>query len=124
MKRPARSPKGRRFKSLTPAVSKKALKKMVRELRKMKIHRRTKMSIEDIAEMINPKVRGWINYYGRYRKRILKQIFHNLNVRLLKWIRNKYKKFRYRIRTAKRWLKNVCKSNYKLFAPWSFGVRT
>ena len=121
--RPARSPKGRRFKSFSPAVSKMALKKIVRELRKMKIHRRTKMSIEDIAEMINPKVRGWINYYGRYRKRILKQIFHNLNVRLLKWIRNKYKRFRYRIRAAKRWLKNVCKSNSKLFAHWSFGVR-
>jgi len=41
----------------------------------------------------------------------------------LKWVRNKYKRFRYRIRAAKRWLKNVYKSNSKLFAHWSFGVR-
>jgi RNA-directed DNA polymerase len=121
--RPTRSPKGRRFKSFSPAVSKEALKKMAREIRRLKIHRRTEMSIEEIAKMLNPKLRGWIYYYGKFRLVCLKHFLHRLNVRLLKWIRNKYKALRYRVRAAKSWLKNVCKNNPNLFAHWRFGVR-
>ena len=101
--RPTRSPKGRRFKSFSPAVSKEALKKMAREIRRLKIHRRTEMSIEEIAKMLNPKLRGWIYYYGKFRLVCLKHFLHRLNVRLLKWIRNK--------------------NNPNLFAHWRFGVR-
>jgi len=121
--RPARSPKGKRFKSFQPEVSKRALKNMAREVRRMKIHRWTNASIEDIARTLNPKIRGWINYYGKFRRICLKHFLHRLNVRLLKWIRNKYKRLRYRIKTAKIWLKNVYKGNPNLFAHWSFGVR-
>lgn len=121
--RPTRSPKGRRFKSFSPAVSKEALKKMAREIRRLRIHRRTEMSIEEIAKMLNPKLRGWIYYYGKFRLVCLKHFLHRLNVRLLKWIRNKYKALRYRVRAAKSWLKNVYKNNPDLFAHWRFGVR-
>ena len=121
--RPTRSPKGRRFKSFSPAVSKEALKKMAREIRRLKIHRRTEMNIEEIAKMLNPKLRGWIYYYGKFRLVCLKHFLHRLNVRLLKWIRNKYKALRYRVRAAKSWLKNVYKNNPDLFAHWRFGVR-
>jgi RNA-directed DNA polymerase len=54
----ARSPKGRRFKSFSPAVSKEALKRMRSEIKKLKIHRRVDISIEEIAKMLNPKLRG------------------------------------------------------------------
>jgi len=121
--RRARSPKGRRFKSFSPAVSREALKKMVSEIRGMGIHRRVDMSIEEIAEMLNPKLRGWINYYGKFRRDSLKHFLHRLNVRLLKWIRNKYKSLRYNYRSAKMWLKNVYKGNPSLFAHWRFGVK-
>jgi len=121
--RPTRSPKGTRFKSFSPAVSKEALKKMAREIRRLKIHRRTEMSIEEIAKMLNPKLRGWIYYYGKFRLVCLKHFLHRLNVKLLKWIRNKYKALRYRVRAAKSWLKNVYKNNPDLFAHWRFGVR-
>ena len=57
---------------------------------------RTEAELREVMQVLE------INYYGRYRKKILKQIFHNLNVRLLQWIRNKYKRFRYSIRAAKR----------------------
>jgi len=96
---------------------------MAREVRRMRIHRRTHMRIEEIAGLLNPKLRGWINYYGKFRKARFKYFLHNLNIRLLKWIRNKYKRFRNRIKATKRWLKNVCKINPYLFAHWSFGVK-
>ncbi len=56
--RPTKSPRGRRFKSFSPAVSREALKKMAREIRRLRIHRRTEMSIEEIAKMLNPNLRG------------------------------------------------------------------
>ena len=121
--RPARSPKGRRFKSFSPAVSEEALKKMISEIKRLRIHRRVDMSIEEIAKMLNPKLRGWIYYYGKFRRISLKYFLHRLNVRLLKWIRNKYKALRHRVRAAKLWLKNVYKINPDLFAHWRFGVR-
>jgi len=121
--RRTRSPKGRRFKSFSPAVSREALKKKASELRRMRIQRRVDMSIEEMAEMLNPKLRGWINYYGKFRRNSLKHFLHRLNVRLLKWIRNKYKSFQYKVRSAKMWLKNVYKNNPSLFAHWRFGVK-
>lgn len=120
--REARSTRGRKFQAFSPSVSKQALRKMVREVRRMRIHLWTEVGIEKIAEMLNPKLRGWINYYGKFRKSGLKHFLFSLNVRLLKWIRNKYKRFRHSVGGAKMWLKNVFKNNPKQFAHWSFGV--
>lgn len=120
--REARSTQGRKFQAFSPSVSKQALRKMAREVRRMRIHLWTEVGIEKIAEMLNPKLRGWINYYGKFRKSGLKYFLFSLNVRLLKWIRNKYKRFRHSVGGAKMWLKNVFKNNPKQFAHWSFGV--
>ena len=60
--RPARLPKGRKFKSFSPAVSKETLKKIMSEIKRLRIHRRVDMSIEEIAKMLNPKLRDWIYY--------------------------------------------------------------
>lgn len=120
--RKTRSPKGRRFQSFSPAISKEALKKVVREIRRFKFQMWSSHGIEDIANELNPKLRGWINYYGKFRRSALRPCFHRLNVRLLKWVRFKYKKYRYKIKCAKFWLKNVFRSNPRLFAHWSCGV--
>ena len=47
----------------------------------------------------------------------------NLSIRLLKWIRNKDKALRYRVRAAKSWLKECVQNNPDLFADWRFGAR-
>jgi hypothetical protein len=121
--RPARSPKGRKFKTFSPGVSNEALKKMGSEIKRLRIHRRTDMSIEEIAKMLNPKLRGWLYYYGKFRRDCLKHFLYRLNVRLLKWVRNKYKSLRNRVRASVLWLKKVYRNNPGLFAHWSFGVR-
>lgn len=50
---------------------------MVREVRGMKIHRWTNASIEDIVCTLNPKIKGWIYYCGKFRKAKLKYFLHN-----------------------------------------------
>ena len=63
--RGARS-KGRNFTSFLPAISPEALKAKSARLREMRIHRRTDLSLDDLARWLNPIVSGWINYYGRF----------------------------------------------------------
>jgi RNA-directed DNA polymerase len=54
------------FCSFSPAISKKATEKIRDEIRGWKLHRCTEQSIGDLARKINPKLRGWFNYYGRF----------------------------------------------------------
>ena len=65
--RGARS-KGRNFTGFLPAMSPEALKAKSARLREMRIHRRTDLSLDDLARWLNPIVSGWINYYGRYNR--------------------------------------------------------
>ena len=54
------------FCSFNPAVSPSAMKAMRAKIRELRLRRRTEWSLADIAYRINPLLRGWINYYGRY----------------------------------------------------------
>ena len=58
------------FTAFLPAISPEALKAISGEVRRWRLHRRTGHDLDDLAEWINPIVRGWMNYYGRfYRSR-------------------------------------------------------
>jgi RNA-directed DNA polymerase len=63
--RGARSKNGRNFTGFLPAISPDALKAKSADLRRMRIHRRTDLSLDDLARWLNPIIAGWINYYGR-----------------------------------------------------------
>ena len=69
--RGARSKNGRNFTGFLPAISPEALKAKGAELRRMRIHRRTDLSLDDLARWLNPIVAGWINYYGRFYRTAL-----------------------------------------------------
>ena len=56
------------FLAFTPAISPKSATAIRREMRSWRLHRRNDLPIEEIAKMVNPAVRGWINYYGSFRR--------------------------------------------------------
>src|SRR5690348_15582337 len=62
--RKSQDKQGRRFLSFEPAISKDALKRIGREVRSWRLHRRSDLSFAELARRINPIVAGWINYYG------------------------------------------------------------
>ena len=69
--RPRESKAGRsgaRFTLFQPAMSPMALKAKSQELRGWRIHRRTAMDLSELAEWLNPIVRGWMNYYGEINR--------------------------------------------------------
>ena len=108
----------------TPQVSRAARQAMHRKLKSLRLHRRSDLSLDQIAKWINPMLHGWINYYGRYRKSALYYAFYQLNAILTRWAMRKFKKLRRRYRKAKQWLGRIARRDPNLLAHWSkLGVR-
>jgi hypothetical protein len=61
-------------------------------IRDLDIRRRTQVSLGDIALQINPLLRGWIEYYGRYTPSALSPMLRHVNQTLLAWAMRKYKR--------------------------------
>ena len=59
---------GAYFFSVNPAISDEAAKRIRRQVRSWRLHRRSGSTLGGLAREINPIVRGWINYYGRFYK--------------------------------------------------------
>jgi group II intron reverse transcriptase/maturase len=119
--RGARS-KGRNFTGFLPAISPEALKAKNAELRRMRIHRRTDLSLDDLARWLNPIVSGWINYYGRFYRTALDPLLKRVNAYLRRWAGRKYKRLRTNKRYS-RWLAGLLSRQPALFAHWRL-VRT
>jgi group II intron reverse transcriptase/maturase len=114
--RGARS-KGRNFTGFLPAISPEALTAKSVELRKMRIHRRTDLSLDDLARWLNPIVSGWINYYGRFYRSALNPLLRRINAYLRRWVGRKYKRLRTRKRYD-RWLAGLLSRQPDLFIQW------
>jgi RNA-directed DNA polymerase len=116
---------GKYFVSFLPAISAKAAKTLRATIRTWKLaSTRNNQRLEDLAEVINPVVRGWMNYYGRFYRSRLVQVLRHLNDVLGAWVRWKYKhRYKRRERASMHWLGRVARRDPKLFAHWQFGVR-
>ena len=81
-------------------------------------------TLEDLTRLINPAVRGWMNYYGRffYRSKCV-QVLRYVNAALARWARRKYKRFRRRERASMHWLGRIARRDPNLFVLWQLGIR-
>lgn len=119
--RSSRNKWGKLFVNFTPAMSKKAVKRIMEEIREWKLHKRMSENIEDLASFINPKVRGWINHYGMFNRSALLQITSYIEYKLADWARRKYKRLKTRLRKAKTWLRRIRNRQHNTpFEHWKF----
>ncbi len=107
------------FTSFQPAVSREALKRMGGEVRRWRIHLRTTADIAALAEWINPVVRGWMNYYGRFHRSELYRLLQRINTYLVRWARKKFKRLR-SFKRAKRWWNELLRRQPGQFAHWAW----
>lgn len=121
--RSSRNRKNQLFVSFSPAVSDEAMKAMRAKIKGWKLQMRSGKEMADIAKVINPILKGWINYYGRYHISELRKVFNCLNKRLVKWAKRKYKRLRNNWQRATRWTKQVYERNPKMFAHWQIGIQ-
>jgi len=112
---------GQMFLGFDLAISRTSRNKIVEAIRKTKFHRWTSAKIEDIAELLNPRIAGWVNYYGKYRRWELDGLFRRLHRRLAKWLLNKHKRLKWSFRKAFKMLNRIKLSNSTLFAHWKAG---
>jgi len=118
----ARSRKGKLFVTFSPAISASAAKSFRQRVRGWRLNLRSSLSLEDIAQFVNPIVRGWINYYGAFNRSALYPILRHIDRHLLKWVKRKYKKKGRYSKRAKVWLGKVAKYRRELFVHWQFGA--
>jgi RNA-directed DNA polymerase len=111
------------FTNWLPSVSNKAMKSMNEKMKQWSILRNSGCTLEQLARMINPVLKGWINYYGRFYKTTLRNFLHVVNVKIARWARRKYKGLRVSDKKAIRWLYGISQRSPNLFAHWSIGSK-
>jgi hypothetical protein len=95
---------------------------MREEIRDLEVRRRTELSLAEIAERLNPLLRGWINYYGRYTPSALAPLLRYVNQTLLAWAMRKFKRFRGHKIRASQFLLNLSRQSAHLFVHWRLGM--
>lgn len=119
--RPAITREGKRFVSFLPAISPKAATRIRATLR---VWRRlpTSQRLEAVVRVINPVVRGWVNYYGRYYRSRCLAVLRHVNLTLAAWVRRKYTRFRRHRRASRLWLRRLASRAPQLMVLWPLGV--
>ncbi|MGH9158215.1 MAG: group II intron maturase-specific domain-containing protein [Acidimicrobiales bacterium] len=51
----------------------------------MRIHRRTDLTLDGLTRWLNPIVRGWMTYYGRFYRSEMAPLLQRLNTYLRRW---------------------------------------
>jgi RNA-directed DNA polymerase len=115
---------GKFFVSFLPAISNKAAQAIQETIRNWRLAAtRNNQSLEDIARLVNPSVRGWVNYYGRFYRSALTPVLRHLERALIRWACRKYKRLRRHYLNAAHWLGRVARRAPQLFVVWQMGIR-
>jgi hypothetical protein len=111
-----------RFCGFNPAVSPNALQSMREAIRDLNLRRQTQLSLQDLARQLNPLLRGWIGYYGRYVPSAMDPLLRQVNLTLVAWAMRKFKRFKgHRIR-AGQFFERLAKVQPDLFVHWELGM--
>jgi RNA-directed DNA polymerase len=113
---------GIRFTGFLPAISKKSMKRINETIHSWHLNMRSYQTLEYIATEINPVVRGWITYYGRFYPSRLKKFMQILNGRLARWVMCKFERYKHRFYPAQEWLAHVAEKEGLIFYHWKCGV--
>jgi group II intron reverse transcriptase/maturase len=108
---------GERFTAFLPAISKEALKKISGEVRRWRLHRQVGRTLAELARVINPIVRGWMQYYGAFYRTALHPLLRRINAYLMRWIRKKFKRLRTFKKAHECW-RRITRQYPRAFAHW------
>jgi len=110
------------FGGYNPAVSPSAMKAMRKAIRDLNLRCQTQLSLQDIAQMINPLLRGWIAYYGRFAPSALYPLLRYVNQTLVAWAMRKFKRFKRHKIQASQFLQRLATECVDIFVHWQIGM--
>ena len=100
------------------AISQSAQTSIVAGWKKQRFHLRSTLTIQEIATLINPQMRGIIRYYGKYKRWTLQKLIRHFHYRLATWVLNKYKRFNGSFEKAYKWIEKKKESYPTMFYHW------
>jgi RNA-directed DNA polymerase len=118
-RRAVRTKTGELFIGFNPAMSRKSAKAIRNRVRSWKLGHRTTQSIEEIATLINPIVRGWIYYFGQFHGSKLHPLLNWLNTKIASWATKKFKRLGNSVKAGKQWLVRCMEKRPQMFIHWT-----
>ncbi len=116
--RPKATKEGRMFLGYDCEISQKSQTRIIQKWKDLKFHKQSNIVIQDIANKLHLQTIGIARYYGYFKVWTLQRLFRNLENRLAKWVRNKYKAMKSSYSKAYKWLKSIRISYPTLFYHW------
>lgn len=99
-------------------MSMKSRSRIIAIWKEMDFHRESTWTLQDLANLLNTKSRGLMNYFGKMETRMLEKLFRHLDYRIAKWVKSKFKKLR-SYQKAFDWLRDIKSSYPNMFVHWS-----
>jgi hypothetical protein len=78
--------------------------------------------VKEVANQMNPVVRGWIEYYGAFFQSELLFMMHHLDKLLYRWVVRKYKKQGSNFKKADNWVKRLKSAEPNFFCSLEFAL--
>lgn len=103
------------------AISQQAKTSILAALRRYLQVRWNWARLEWFAGNLNPRIRGWVNYYAKFGRWNTLKLFQYLNGLILMWIKHTYKIIG--IRTAMKKYRKIQEDQPDLFYHWQLGVK-
>jgi len=98
------------------------MKAMRQAIRDLHLRCQTQLSLQNIAQKLNPLLRGWIAYYGRYAPSALYPLLRYVNQTLVVWAMRKFKRFKDQTIRASKFLQRLAAERRDLFVHWDIGM--
>lgn len=106
------------FSCFSPSASRESLKGMRQMVRSWRLHLKSETSLHGVAVKCSATIRGWMNYYGYFRRSEFQFIAKHIDLVLVRWAMRKHKRFNERRNRAVRWLEQQFLKYQRLFPHW------
>jgi len=122
MPRSSKNKSGAIFTGFQPGISPKAKQSISQAIRSWRIQMQTNRTIREIAARYGRELRGWYNYYGKFRPSEMERIWMEMNRYLVRWMLRKHKKLGGHKQRAWEYMGEMAGRNRELFLHWKLGV--
>ncbi|HCU06883.1 MAG TPA: group II intron reverse transcriptase/maturase, partial [Holosporales bacterium] len=78
--------------------------------------------LDDIARIMNPILRGWIQYYGKYNRLAMITYLRQFDMTLVAWAMRKFAKMKRRKWSAINFLYKIRNERPDLFVHWKVNL--
>jgi RNA-directed DNA polymerase len=107
------------FAAFLPAISEDALKVKSHTVRGWRLPLRTTNDLAELAAWMNPVIRGWMQYYGKFYRTEMDGLLRRINAYLMRWARRKFTRLR-AFKRFKAWWHGLLHRVPALFDHWAW----